>query len=200
MPVADAPLRPKGGLASRPDAAAGWAGSGVTIAESSGLSLALVLARTKRVAQLRAAVADQLGMDLPRDLRVASGECMTLVSCGPGTYLAVSFPGPSCISVADIRRHVGEFATVVDYSGNFTVLIVGGPRAPDLLAKLCAVDLQARVLPAQLGIVTLIFQIRTYIWRLAPAGPFMMAVPRSMAVSFWDALLLTAQSLDDLGS
>lgn len=196
MRTAEVHLHPRAALASRPDAATGWTGPGLTISESSGQSLAFIFVRANRVAQVRAVLADQLGIELPRDLHVATGKCLTLVSCGPGTYLAASFPGPGGISIANLQRYLGELATVVDYSDNLTVLTVNGPCAEDLVARLCSVDLQAREVPAQLGIVTLMLQVRTYLWRLTPVGPFTMAVPRSTAVGFWDALLLMARSAD----
>lgn len=194
MSAADAPMQPSGSLASRPDAADGWTGEGIVISQIRSPSLALILVRSGRIAQLRAAVADKLGIELPQDLRVSSTERLTLMSCGPGAYLAASTPGASCASVVDMRQRFGELAEVVDCSDNFTVLGLGGPRAQELVARICAIDLNARELPAQLAIVTLIFQVRTYVWRLAQTGPYTMAVPRSMAVGFWDALLQTAQA------
>lgn len=197
MRAVDTRLQPKSALASRPEAEDGWVGPGIAVTETCDRSLAFVLARAERIAQLRAIFIDEFGVTLPEDLQLAVGEPMTLVSCAPGAYLAVIAPGPGGMSVASLRQRLGAFAEVVDCTDNFTVLSVGGPRTAELLAKICPVDLDAPRSPDQLAFVTLIFQIRTYLWRQTPAGPYTMMVPRSVAVCFWDALLRMAQSQDE---
>jgi heterotetrameric sarcosine oxidase gamma subunit len=198
MHAADAQLQPKSALASLPEAAEGWTAPGLAIAETRGTSLAFVLARAEHIAQLRAAVVDEFGITLPDDGQLAVGERMTLVSCAPGAYLALTTSGTDRTSVfANIRQRLGGLAEVVDCSDNFTLLSVGGSRIQKLLAKVCAIDLDAPGVPAQLALITLIFQIRTYLWRQTPAGPYTMMIPRSLAVCFWDALVGMAQSQDE---
>lgn len=187
-------MHARSGLASRPDAADGWTGSGIAVIERLVPTLALWFVQAECTALFRSAVFEMFQIDPPQDLGIAENASITLVSCGPGAYLAVFASG---ISVAELQQRLGDLAVVVDCSDNLTLLSVGGSRAQQLLARICPIDLDSRQLPEQLAIVTLVFQTRAYVWRATRLGPYSMAVPRSLAVCFWDALLQAAAALGD---
>lgn len=194
MLAPDTNMHARSGLASRPEAADGWSGNGIVVIERHVPALALLFVQAERLLPFRTVIAEMFQIDVPQDLGVSDQERITLMSCGPGAYLAVI---RSPASVAEIQRRIGELAVVVDCSDNFTLLSVGGLRAQQLLARICSIDLDSRRLPDQLAMVTLIFQMRAYVWRAARLGPYSLAVPRSSVVCFWDALLQAAQSLGD---
>lgn len=194
MLAPDMSVHARSGLASRPEAAEGWTGPGIAVMERRVSTLALLFVQAECTAPFRSAVSELFQIDPPQDLGIAGNQRITLVSCGPGSYLAVF---ASDISIAELQQRLGDCAEVVDCSDNLTLLSVGGSSAQQLLARICPLDLDSRQLPEQLAVVTLVFQMRAYIWRAARPGPYSIAVPRSLAVCFWDALLQAAASLAD---
>ncbi|MFD4506569.1 sarcosine oxidase subunit gamma [Streptomyces sp. NPDC058457] len=92
------------------------------------------------------AVALALGFQLPLepDTVVHAGE-VTAVWLGPDEWLVVGRPGTERDLESRIRTAAGdEPVAVTDVSAQRTTLLVGGPRARDLLAHGCALDLHPR--------------------------------------------------------
>ncbi|WP_217551973.1 sarcosine oxidase subunit gamma [Streptomyces sp. GbtcB6] len=92
------------------------------------------------------AVALALGLQLPLepDTVVHAGE-VTAVWLGPDEWLVVGRPGTERDLESRIRTAAGdEPVAVTDVSAQRTTLLVGGPRARDLLAHGCALDLHPR--------------------------------------------------------
>ncbi|MFI9844617.1 sarcosine oxidase subunit gamma [Nonomuraea sp. NPDC051941] len=84
-----------------------------------------------------------LGVPLPVEpnTAVTSGE-VTAAWLGPDEWLVIAPPGyrPELL-----RKELGErHGSIVDVSAQRTTLFVGGPRARDLLAHGCALDLHPR--------------------------------------------------------
>jgi sarcosine oxidase subunit gamma len=93
------------------------------------------------------AVALALGLQLPLepDTVVRSGE-LTALWLGPDEWLLVGPPGTQRALEGRIREAAGEEpVSVTDVSAQRTVLLVAGPRARDLLAHGCSLDLHPRV-------------------------------------------------------
>ncbi|MEV5955762.1 sarcosine oxidase subunit gamma family protein [Streptomyces sp. NPDC051987] len=92
------------------------------------------------------AVGLTLGLQLPLepDTVVHAGE-VTAVWLGPDEWLVVGRPGTERDLESRIRAAAGdEPIAVTDVSAQRTTLLVGGPRARDLLAHGCALDLHPR--------------------------------------------------------
>ncbi|WP_234542441.1 sarcosine oxidase subunit gamma [Streptomyces shenzhenensis] len=92
------------------------------------------------------AVGPALGLQLPPDPNtvVHAGE-VTAVWLGPDEWLVVGRPGTERELEDRIRAAAGdEPVAVTDVSAQRTTLLVGGPRARDLLAHGCALDLHPR--------------------------------------------------------
>ncbi|MEU9347112.1 sarcosine oxidase subunit gamma family protein [Streptomyces sp. NPDC048278] len=94
------------------------------------------------------AVGLALGVQLPLepDTVVHAGE-VTAVWLGPDEWLVVGRPGTERELESRIRTAAGDAeaaVTVTDVSAQRTTLLVGGPRARDLLAHGCALDLHPR--------------------------------------------------------
>ncbi|MEV5149788.1 sarcosine oxidase subunit gamma family protein [Streptomyces sp. NPDC052727] len=92
------------------------------------------------------AVGLALGFQLPLEPNtvVRSGE-LTALWLGPDEWLVVGLPGTQRDLQARIRAAAGdEPVSVTDVSAQRTTLLVAGPRARDLLAHGCALDLHPR--------------------------------------------------------
>ncbi|MFF4116693.1 sarcosine oxidase subunit gamma [Streptomyces sp. NPDC001714] len=94
------------------------------------------------------AVGLALGVQLPPepDTVVHAGE-VTAVWLGPDEWLVVGRPGTERDLESRIRTAAGEepgAVAVTDVSAQRTTLLVGGPRARDLLAHGCSLDLHPR--------------------------------------------------------
>ncbi|MGW7425308.1 sarcosine oxidase subunit gamma [Streptomyces sp. NPDC054813] len=92
------------------------------------------------------AVGLALGLPLPLepDTVVHTGEA-TAVWLGPDEWLVVGRPGTERELEGRIRSAAGaEPVAVTDVSAQRTTLLVGGPRARDLLSHGCALDLHPR--------------------------------------------------------
>ncbi|MFC8675681.1 sarcosine oxidase subunit gamma [Streptomyces griseorubiginosus] len=95
------------------------------------------------------AVGLALGLTLPvePDTVVRAGE-LTALWLGPDEWLVVAPPGRRDLA-GRIREADGEEpVSVVDVSAQRTTLLVSGPRARDLLAHGCALDLHPRAFGA----------------------------------------------------
>ncbi|AOR36536.1 sarcosine oxidase subunit gamma [Streptomyces fodineus] len=92
------------------------------------------------------AVGLALGLQLPLEPNtvVHAGD-VTVVWLGPDEWLVVGRPGTERDLEGRIRSAAGdEPVSVTDVSAQRTTLLVGGPRARDLLAHGCALDLHPR--------------------------------------------------------
>ena len=88
---------------------------------------------------------------LPAPGRAVTHAGYTLLWCGPSWYLAVAEP-PAPASLAAWDRVLpwdaeGPDLDVVDTSAARTTLELRGPRAPDVLAHVCHIDLHPRSFP-----------------------------------------------------
>ncbi|MFJ9539080.1 sarcosine oxidase subunit gamma [Streptomyces sp. NPDC101225] len=92
------------------------------------------------------AVALALGLQLPLEPNTAvrAGES-TALWLGPDEWLVVGPPGSQGELESRVREAAGdEHVSVTDVSAQRTTLLVAGPRARDLLAHGCSLDLHPR--------------------------------------------------------
>lgn len=89
-----------------------------------------------------------LGVPLPLEpCTVARSGDLAVLWLGPDQWLVVGPPGAQEDLEARLRKAAGEaHASVTDVSAQRTTLLVSGPRARDLLAHGCSLDLHPRVL------------------------------------------------------
>ncbi|MFI8185008.1 sarcosine oxidase subunit gamma [Actinacidiphila glaucinigra] len=88
-----------------------------------------------------------LGAPLPLEpcTAVRTGD-LAVLWLGPGQWLVVGPPGAQEDLEARLRKAAGEaHVSVTDVSAQRTTLLVSGPRARDLLAHGCSLDLDPRV-------------------------------------------------------
>jgi methylglutamate dehydrogenase subunit D len=130
------------------------------------------------------------GIEPPQAPRTAPGEKLDLVWAGPSQWLAVSIrPGMP----AELAAELKDIAAVSDQTDARAVLRLRGARVRDALAKGCPVDLHPRAFGRGYTAITSIGGIGVQIWWTDVDDALHLAVPRSMAGSFWSWFLPSAQ-------
>lgn len=162
---------------------------GVTVSPLDDLGLATVMARNGALAELARLLSASHGIDLPARPIVAAGGALSLVWAGPEQWLAVSHDRSIARRLAD---ELAGLASVADQSDGRAVLRIGGPRARAALAKGCPLDLHPRAFGPGDTAVTAIAHVGVQLWQLDDAPTYELAVPRSMAKSFWTWLSASA--------
>jgi methylglutamate dehydrogenase subunit D len=165
--------------------------SGVTAADCDGRGLATVALRKPQRPALIERVRERYGIDLPFGSFRRECRGVAFAGIGPETWLATLDNGADDFA-ATLARDLGTLASVTDQSAGYAVLRLGGAMLRDTLAKLLPLDLHPRAFkPGDLA-STLSFHMGVTLWRLddhADGMPvFEIAVFRSLAGSFWDAI------------
>jgi sarcosine oxidase, subunit alpha len=104
------------------------------------------LAKTLVLASTESELARSLGVSFGRATRDAHGTLV--VGSGPGEWLLLATPGTSAAVTQRVEEVPGEGLTsVFDATHGLALLRITGARAPDLLAKVCAIDFSEAVTP-----------------------------------------------------
>ncbi|MEV4331856.1 sarcosine oxidase subunit gamma family protein [Streptomyces sp. NPDC049597] len=142
------------------------------------------------------AVGLALGLQLPVEPNtvVRAGE-LTAVWLGPDEWLVVGPPGGQRALESRIREAAGdEPVSVTDVSAQRTTLLVAGPRARDLLAHGCPLDLHPRAFAAGRCAQTTLGRTQVVlVARDEPRAGFWVLVRSSFAGYLTDWLLDAAQ-------
>ena len=162
---------------------------GVTVALVEERALAAVLARRNRAADLNAAVRRALGIDLPAEPRVATGEALSFVWAGPGRWLAMAELVSGDALVRELRAEFGDLCSVTDQSDARILVRVSGPRVRDTLAKGILIDLHPRAFRVGDTAMTSIGHVRAHFWQTDATPTYEIAVMRSYAAAFWHWLI-----------
>ena len=114
--------------------------AGLKITDCTPLAKVLVLASTD------GELASTLGVPFGRALRDARGTLV--VGSGPGEWLLLAAPGTSA-AVAQCVEGVKDerLVSIFDVTHARALVRITGPRTPDLLAKVCAIDFADEVTP-----------------------------------------------------
>lgn len=155
------------------------------------VSLASVAARRAQVAELRRRALAELGVALPEGPRRVSAGFMSLVGTGPVAWLAIADRLDADFHIR-IGRTLGPCASVADQSGAHALLRLSGAQIRSTLGKMLPIDLHPRSFAVGAAATAAAAQIPVHLWRLEDGTGghpvFEIAVPRSLAVSFWYAL------------
>jgi sarcosine oxidase, subunit gamma len=123
-------------------------------------------------AALLGRLADVIGARPPTgpNTTVVSGDgTRQVVWMGPDEWLVVGEPGSGPVLESAVRSAIGEArGAVIDVSANRTVISVSGPRARDLLAFGCSIDLDERRFKPGMCAQTLLARANVII---VPVGP-----------------------------
>ena len=139
----------------------------------------------------RSSVGEAIGAALPTDRNtvVRSGDTLALW-LGPDEWLILG-PVDAETALCDrIRSAVdGHHAAVVDVTDNSTVLQVIGPKAADVIAKACPIDLHPRSFEDNAVAQTYLAHVDVTIWRTADGDGFCLLLRRSFADHLWRWLI-----------
>jgi methylglutamate dehydrogenase subunit D len=168
---------------------------GITIRDRTGLGLASVLVRKNLTAALARRVREHLALELPKGPERSSAGPIAFAGIGPGAWLATCESGHRTFATS-LSGIIGDLAAVSDQSDGYAVLRLSGARVSTVLSKLVPLDLDARAFKPERIARTAAAHIGVVLWRLYEINSslplFEVAVPRSLAGSFWHALLTSA--------
>jgi len=152
-------------LAGRAADLAAASGAGVTLRETP--PLAMVNLRVAPGSGAARRVADALGAPLPGANAVAPASPGAVLWLGPDEFLVVAGDGAAPGVVALLTEALGgDRGSVVDVSAARAGVDLAGPRAAELLAKGCSVDLHPRAFPAGRCAQTLLSRANVVLWHL----------------------------------
>jgi sarcosine oxidase subunit gamma len=153
-----------------------------------GLGMTKILARRGQATVL----AQRLGIALPNSpRRVVSGD-VAVLGLGRDMWLAIHEYGLS------LKPLVGDSASITDQGDAYIVLRLTGPDVREALEKLIPIDLHPRAFTVGQVAETIAAHMGVLLWRIEDAADgssvFELAVPRSVSVSFCQALAHTSHA------
>jgi heterotetrameric sarcosine oxidase gamma subunit len=157
---------------------------GVALSERTGLALCVISARTGKANAVAAKLLSVTGLDLPMGPRRVSQDGFALIGTAPGQWLAVAEGVGARALLGKLAAALKGLATVVNQSHGKAVLRISGPRARDVLAKGCSLDLHQRVFGPGSAATTPIALIDCQVWQVDERPTYDLAVPTSYAESF----------------
>lgn len=186
MVDAPAPASPLAGMA-HPSRANGPAG--VTMAERAFTGM-LVLRGNALDPAFIAAAHGALGFDLPLIANTAtSAGSNSALWLGPDEWLVVTAPDDAMVRAVGLKvALVGLHAAVTDISDSRIVIRLSGPRARDVLAKGCPLDLHPRVFGPGWVAQSLIGRAGVIIHQIDEVPSYDVYVLASFAAYLWNWL------------
>lgn len=160
---------------------------GVVIAERPGLSLMQVMALRGR----EQAVAARLALD-PAPGLASPVEAGLALCLAPGAWLLVAEEPVDGALYQRLREDLQGLAAVMDQGHGRAVLRLSGPRARDVLAKGCRLDLDSRVFRPGMCAQTVIAQIGVLLHQVDERPTYDLYVFAGYAVDFLDWLTSSA--------
>ena len=166
--------------------------AGVVLSERTGLILFVLSAGPGKVKDVAEKVLLVAGLDLPVGVGRVSKDGFALIGTAPGQWLAIAEGNVALGLVAKLVTALKGLATIVDQSDGKAILRISGPRARDVLAKGCSLDLHRRVFKPGSAATTPVALIDCVIWQVDETPTYDLAVPTSYAESFWSWLTASA--------
>ena len=167
---------------------AGPTGTGLDLRESP--PCGRLILRTRLPAdEARSRVAKKAGIDLPIEPNTASGDEYAVLWIGPGRWLI----NVDLAELAPLRNRIatalaGSTQLLSDVSHARVVFSASGARAPELLSRLCPLDLDTRVFGSGQCAQTLLVRIPLLLHRVSDQPAYHLYVDRSLAHYAWDWL------------
>jgi sarcosine oxidase subunit gamma len=156
------------------------------------VAVATVTARRGQVRALADKVRQDFGIELPEGpKRVGNGD-LSFTWSGPARWRVMRAGGVSAQFEGELMAAFAGLATVVEQSHALAILRLSGPKVRETLAKGFAIDLHPRAFAAGHTAMTTVSHIAVQITQLSDEPAFEVAVPRSLAGSFWHWLEASA--------
>jgi methylglutamate dehydrogenase subunit D len=160
---------------------------GGLIAERRGLALVQVLARRGQ----EEAVAQRLGLD-PAPGRASETSAGTALWLAPGAWMVVAEGLDDGELYRSLLDRLRDLAAVADQSHGRAVLRLAGPRARDVLAKGCRLDLHSSAFRPDMCAQTVIAQIGVLLHQCDEIPTYDLYVLAGYAVDFLEWLTSSA--------
>lgn len=135
-------------------------------------------------------VARTLGVGFGRATRDGRGTLVT--GSGPGEWTLISPPG----NAREVIEHLGaasddEFVSVLDITHGRALVRISGERAPDLLSKVCSIDLSDEITPDGAAFRSSVAKVATNVVRddEEDVRSYLLHCERSYGQYLFDALL-----------
>lgn len=164
----------------------------VVLTERSNLTITQISAYRGRGDEVAETVLAASGLELPKGPTRAVANSLALVGMAPAQWLAVAEGDKGRAGLSRLKEALSGLASLVDQSDAKAILRLAGPRARDVLAKGCALDLHERAFRPQDAATTQIALIPCQLWQLDEAPTYELGVPLSYAGSFWSWLTASA--------
>ena len=169
------------------------AGPGIVLTERRGLAMVQVAAIGGEIEATRRGITTAVGLtpDAQPNRAVSSGRT-TALWVGPGRFLVVE-PERADANLESLLRSAlpASQAALIDLGSSRTVLRVSGPRARDLLAKGCSIDLHPRAFPAGACAQSLLGHVAMLVHAVDEAM-LDVYVARSLGLTVWEFLTESA--------
>jgi len=165
---------------------------GVVLSERTGLALCVISAGANKANEVAAKMHSVTGLALPMEQMRVSKNGFALIGTAPGQWLAIAESKEARALPAMLGVALKGVATVVDQSDGKAVLRISGPRAREVLAKGCSLDLHRSVFKPGSAGTTPVALIDCVIWQVDETPSYDLAVPTSFAESFWSWLTASA--------
>ena len=175
----------------------GWEVSARRSAADLKISDCTPLAKVLVLASTDGEIARALGVPFGRAARGAHGTLV--VGSGPGEWLLLATPGTSAAVAGRVEQVQDEgLISVFDATHGRALLRVTGSRAPDLLAKVCAIDFSEAVTPNGAAFRSSVAKLVTDVVRDDVDGEisYLLHCERSSGQYLFDALIHAGEEYD----
>jgi len=155
------------------------------------------LAKILVLASTDGELAHALGVPFGRAARDAHGTL--IVGSGPGEWLLLSTPGTGAAVTERVEQIQDEgLVSVLDATHGRALVRITGTRAPDLLAKVCAIDLAEEVTPNGAAFRSSVAKLVTDVVRddLDGERSYLLHCERSSGQYLFDALIDAGDEYD----
>lgn len=134
----------------------------------------------------------QLGAPLPEHGRFTLAGSVLVLWAGPELWMVAGAEEGRRVDLAPFAGALAPHAAVVDQDHGRAIVQLSGPRARDVLARLCAVDVHPRSFGPGRVAATRMAHVGALLAQIDDAPTFDIHVMRSFAVSFFEELAAAA--------
>lgn len=163
--------------------------AGLSMAELSGFELMQAMARRGQWDAAAQACANAYGKPAPARPQAVEADGALLIWSGADQFLILSTRGAA---VDKARAAFAGVASLSEQSDGRSLIRIAGPRARDILAKVCSLDLHPTAFPVGAAAATSIDHTAVNLWRgedVAGEAVFHLLVFATFAESLWRTLL-----------
>lgn len=163
--------------------------AGLTMAEFTDFELVQVMARRGHWGAVAQVCTEAYGKAASAGPQVVEANGALLIWSGPDQFLVLS---PRGSAMEKAKSSFAGVASLSEQSDGRSLLRISGPRARNMLAKVCSLDLHPAVFPVGAAAATSIDHTAVNLWRGADSSGeavFYLLVFATFAESLWQTLL-----------